>query len=453
MGSIGPKVIKEVIISHAHADHIMDISFLHPSIRLNTSPITSEILTLLDTTSGNNSEFRNILKYKPLFEKNSATYDWTVEEAKEFTKRTINIMNIGLEHLFLENSLTVTPFYVDHSIPGATAFLIMDKISGAKIVYTGDLRLHGIAYESTKQFIHRAKEFQPDVLICEGTRLDPDEERMEQATEVLLLEKLIELVEKISNQDGTKLIMFECSPRDGWRLRSFYIAAMANNKTLVLNAKAYLMLDLMVRNKLVDDIDLDKIRVYLPRKDSGKYLPKDYIASNDIAILFAKDPSKIPLEYYKTGDKKGLPKEPSKWQTIDLDLPIGIKADEIRANPGQYILYLPFYSLMELADLVPPPQSFYIISKSAPFDDEMLIDEEKRKNWFELMDIPKSNVFQLHCSGHLRKEDLISMIKEIHPKVVVPIHTNHQEEFLKMGLEAEKIQIRCLKMGETYSIS
>ena len=87
-----------------------------------------------------------------------------------------------------EDGLEVNFFETDHSLPGAGAFLITDKITGIKIVYTGDIRFHGPRSQNALDFVSKAKNFSPDILICEGTRIDQmsnifDEEYDRQQTE------------------------------------------------------------------------------------------------------------------------------------------------------------------------------------------------------------------------------------------------------------------------------
>jgi len=59
---------------------------------------------------------------------------------------------------------------VDHSIPGATAYILRGETT---VAYTGDFRLHGKSEASTRDFIRQARD--ASVLITEGTRAGPAE--------------------------------------------------------------------------------------------------------------------------------------------------------------------------------------------------------------------------------------------------------------------------------------
>ncbi len=61
----------------------------------------------------------------------------------------------------------------------------------------------------------------------------------------------------------------------------------------------------------------------------------------------------------------------------------------------------------------------------------MELKENKRYNWLDLFQIPrdKQHYAQIHCSGHMEKEGLFKMIRIISPKLLIPVHTKHPEQF------------------------
>jgi len=182
-------IITEVLISHAHTDHIGDIKYLNNNIKLVGSSETRQIMDILDDISGSASIFNDIMSYKPLFqEKNPENIKLGASariggskahiETREFVEIQsgvpINVANDGLQITFYET---------DHSIPGAGGFLIKDLQTGSKIVYTGDIRTHGPNSEKARGFIQAAKQFQPHVLITEGTRLRKDGNEEDETSE------------------------------------------------------------------------------------------------------------------------------------------------------------------------------------------------------------------------------------------------------------------------------
>jgi ribonuclease J len=447
-----PTCITEVLISHCHSDHISDISYLHPAIKIMCSETNKAILEQLDAISSANSHFSDIISYKPVYSQDSETGAWNAEApGKNYpeTKREIQTFRTSEPFQCAGGGLKVTFFETDHSMPGAGAFLIEDLGSGKKIVYTGDIRRHGPLGEQTEVFVQAAKDFSPDVMVVEGTRItEKPEERDEKPDEATIEKELNNLFAEINKENDSKLICFDCANYDVWRLSSFFRSAANQSRTLVLNAKSYSLLKLCVDFGIITDVDYTQIRIYLPKKVLGLYAPKDYSYSQDLKIVLKKSQDEIPVKKKRNGENKDC----AIWETIDPNKPFAIRAAEIRENPGNFVIHLPFYTLMEFCDLLPPENSHYIISKSAPFDDEGLIDEKKRKYWLELCKIPKENVHNLHCSGHMRRDDLIEMVNSIQPKQVFPVHTGAPAEFEKMGFQDQEIEVILPIKGEIYII-
>ena len=85
--------------------------------------------------------------------------------------RAVKALNSSETIKCAENGFLVTLYLVDHSIPGASAYLIEDLKTQLKIAYTGDIRQHGPCQQYTAEFLEAAKNFKPDVLLIEGTRV------------------------------------------------------------------------------------------------------------------------------------------------------------------------------------------------------------------------------------------------------------------------------------------
>jgi ribonuclease J len=101
----------------------------------------------------------------------------------------------------------VSAYPVDHSIVGATAYILRGDTT---IAYTGDIRLHGKNGDSTRKFVNKAKE--ASVVIIEGTRAGPSS-RGEKITEKSVCEICQESVE---NSSG--LVVADFSARNFERL-------------------------------------------------------------------------------------------------------------------------------------------------------------------------------------------------------------------------------------------
>ncbi len=449
-----PKCITEVLICHCHSDHIGNIVNLHPDITLVCSETNKLVLEHLDATTKVDSFFAGIIKFKSFFSTDSDTGEWSEDKGgkEDVQKRNIRIITPGVPLKCAADGFEITFMDTDHSMPGAGGFLIKDIQSGLKVVYTGDIRQHGPNRAQAERFIQAAREFAPDILITEGTRIGREEEKDEFPSEPDVEAELTRVFKQIANEKTPKIICFECSNKDVWRLRSFYHAADSIGRTLVVSAKEYDLLKRCVDAKLLSDFDYSKIRVYLPKKKSGLYAPIDYTGNNDIKTVFRKTDAEIPVTLYKTGSKKGTPKPPAVYETIDPAKKFGIRAEEIRENPGNFVVDLPFFTMMEFCDILPSPGSYYITSKSAPFDDEGAIDQEKRENWLTQFQFSEQNRKEIHCSGHMSRPALEQMIKTIHPRKVFPIHTTLPEEFLQMGLDEIGIEVILPERNKSYSV-
>jgi len=127
-----------VLLTHAHSDHADYISFLHEKIPIYMGETCLLILQALEKRSTREIE-REILSYK--------TRPYNSKDKP--IRRNIKTFRTGDK--FKIGSLEIEPIHVDHSIPGAYAFIIYT--SEGPIAYTGDIRLHGTRPEMTRDFI------------------------------------------------------------------------------------------------------------------------------------------------------------------------------------------------------------------------------------------------------------------------------------------------------------
>ena len=298
--------------------------------------------------------------------------------------------------------ILVEPIHVDHSIPGAYGFII--HTSKGPIVYTGDFRIHGPRADMTKEFAKKAAAAKPIALLCEGTRMGYETEHNFTEAEV---EKKASGIIKASK--GLVLTYFSMSNID--RFMCFYRAAKRNDRILVIDTRLALIIDNMKDNiKLLPDIKKDKnIAVYFRISKSCTYCEKDY----------------APWE------RQYLPKK--------------ITSEDISKNQKRYVMHLGFYRLMELI-YIQPKNADFIYSMSEHFlegDD----NEEQRKiweNWMKHFDIA---FHKAHSSGHASRSDILAFIKQLKPKVTVPIHTQSPEEFKRSDSD-----VQIPKKGEVLEL-
>ena len=287
-------------------------------------------------------------------------------------------------HKIKIGDLTVEPIAVDHSIPAAYGFII--HTSEGNIVYTGDLRRHGPRKDLTENFIARAKEAEPTALICEGTRMALKETRQNYSEP-----QVKEISDKIVKATDKAVFTMHAS-RDIDRFKSFYEMAKKNGRKMVITPKtAYLLTKLLGDEHLPvpDPLKDDCLRVYYKKKKSGTYDEKDYFV----------------------------------WERKFMNKMVDCKY--VHKNQRKLIMDLDFFQFAELIDIKPEPGSEFIHSMSEPFNEDDIGDQVMH-NW---LDHFKLHFHQVHASGHMSKEQLVEMVKEIEPEKAFSIHTENQKLF------------------------
>ena len=149
--------VHTAVLSHAHSDHADYLSFLREDIPIHMGATTMDIISALEEEKTSNVEFE-ITSYK----------ERPVDRKTPPIKRKISTFRTG-DKINID-SIELEPIHVDHSLPGCNGFV--NRTSSSTIVYTGDLRIHGNKADLTNEFIERAKAAKPDVLMCEGTRIN-----------------------------------------------------------------------------------------------------------------------------------------------------------------------------------------------------------------------------------------------------------------------------------------
>jgi len=368
-----------IFISHAHMDHFAHLQYIDESIPVYLGECTLKVIESFQPGEREQEAFGKH-PYK--------------------TFRTGKKINVG--------DITVEPYSVDHSVPGAYAFLI--HTSDGTIVYTGDFRAHGPAADLTRRTVEKAKECEPIALITEGTRLGRKESKGEKLTE----EGVREIANRIVSK-SKRLVINTFYGRDIDRIRTFYKVAEDNDRKFVVSMRtAHLM------NKLKDDPRLDvpdplkdeNILIYARRKKSGEYTEKDYYI----------------------------------WERPYLDNSIGFK--HIQENCSNYLLNLDLYNFSELIDIKPEGGEF-IHSMSEPFSEGGMdqIEQDIMVNWLRHFGL---KLYQAHASGHVDVRQLKKIAEYIKPKKLFPIHTDRAEMFKK--LIGKKVKVIQPEIGKTIVI-
>ena len=385
--------IQGVVLSHAHADHANYVSFLHKDIPIYCGETCKHLLEAIEEQSQRSIE-SEVLNYKkrPIYKN-----EYRNPPIKRIfhTFRTDDKIKI--------DSLEIEPVHVDHSVPGAYGFII--HTSQGPIVYTGDIRMHGLHAVMTEDFIEKAIESKPVAMITEGTRIDVGTtNESEQGV----------YNESIKNIKGNKkLSIIDFNFKDVDRFTTFYKIAKQLDKKLVISFKHACFLEKYHKDKKlkVPDSRDENILLLKPKRLTGTYIDEDY------------------TEWYI---KKRL------------NYPNIITAEEIVKNPSQYMVVLNFYYFNQLIDLK-PDGGIYIHSLSEPFNEEMEVSYDRMMNWINFF---KLRFVQAHCSGHITGDDLRELIRRVKPLELYPIHTEHPELFKKL----EVGNIRMVEEGKEYQV-
>jgi ribonuclease J len=258
------------------------------------------------------------------------------------------------------------------------------------LVYSGDLRMHGMRPDLTTDFVEKAAEATPDLMLCEGTRINDATSSNENI--------VYETCNKVATQANERnlFIFADYSYKDIDRFQTFYKLAKSSNRIMLITPKTARYLSLLAENdpelsKVIPKANDEFIGIYKHRAKSGSYADKDYDTDD--------------LESFR---------QTNVWTY-----------KEVQTNKSKIIMALGAYHVQELIDLN-PGNGIYVHSSSEPFNEEGEVDETRTNNWIERFGMVRVHA---HCSGHASSGDLNRILDEVSPKQIIPMHTEHPEFF------------------------
>ncbi len=333
-----------IFLSHAHPDHFGLIRLINKNIPIYTASETIEIMK-----KGSKLLWDNLYN------------DINLIPVKNFEKLKFGAFNIEF-----------CP--VNHSITGACAFKIEDKKSHKKILYTGDLRLHGRDKDFIKSMIIDFKNC--DYLITEGTTLSRGCHKYE--SEVDIEQKLTDTFKK------DKLTVIACSPLNTDRMISIYNACLKSDKIFVIDPYTAFILDSFKDKKDIPKYNSENIKVYFVPNKHTKTLKED-------KTLYKFKSAKITF-------------------------------DEIMENPQKYVLKNNSKLFNSIIKRINVKELNLIYSYWSGYL------EDENYQWAKY----KKDLKIVHTSGHIIQNDLIELVNKIEPKNIIPIHTTKNEKFLAL---------------------
>lgn len=399
-----------VLISHAHIDHVGYVHFLRKDIPIYVSNETKAIMELFSRIGA--AGFEEFTGFKPTFQFISKKRGNGLKrrDARDgIEKRDVRTFRFG--NKFKIGDLEIVPYRVDHSLPGATAYIIFTSMGA--LVYTGDLRFHGRQKQLSYKFVEKVSNENPVFMISEGTRVREKEARTEEYVQE-------ESTKHIEEKKG--LIIANFPIRDTERLLTFYNTALSNNRNLIIEYRQAMLLDLLRKEgiKNLPKSDDNNIRIFYPKKSWGLVGRNDYTDEQ------------IKQDY-------------STWEKYYLDSNNIIAAEEIKKNQKKFVMFMNYFQLNNLMDIKPNKNSLHIRSICEPFSEEMELDQKRIDNWLKKFGLYPE--LKIHSSGHANGPGIFKMIKDINPKKLFPIHTKNPTSFKDL----KHMKIIYPKYGKKFS--
>jgi ribonuclease J len=221
-----------------------------------------------------------------------------------------------------------------------------------------------------------------------------------------------------------KLVVCSFPTRDLDRLLSFYNAAKASQRKLVIDLRQAYLLKLFQTSEQWKNVypapDDRYIQVYVPRKSWG-LLGKDLTYWTD----------KLLVEDYK------------EWEREFLDYNNRIDHRGVSLGQKELVFCCNDFQLKELIDVRPGQGSQYIRSTTEPFDDEMELSENRAVNWlihFGLI-TKKGQLSRSHVSGHGDGNQIKAVVEGSKAKKLIPIHTEKEQFHKKWHTNVKTVKL------------
>jgi len=294
---------------------------------------------------------------------------------------------------------TVTAYSVDHSIYGAQAFLI--EAGDKKVLYSGDLRMHGRKPGMHRSLIEAVASLNIDVLLIEGTHIGHP--GYKGANEYQLEE---EITRHIKSAPGLVLASF--SPQHVDRLVGFLRATRKSGRVFVADAYcAYAMHLIASETSIPKPASTEWVKVFFPR-------------------FFLENYEKKRMKTFFT-----------------LISGARIEMKEIRSNPSKCVMiFRPNMADSDFGGIL-PPRSRCLYSRWSGY-----LEQSEWKTTKVKLEQVDGDLIEAHTSGHIYADDIIDFVSQINTKAVIPIHTFASERFAN-----EIPNVTLLNDGESFPLA
>ncbi|ADU27895.1 MBL fold metallo-hydrolase [Ethanoligenens harbinense] len=333
-----------VCITHLHIDHMGALSLLSPSVPVflsEPSRTLYEALHFVEDGTEWNPQIQAVDTTKPV-----AWGPFTVK--------------------FLE---------VDHDVPGACALHI--AAPDVRLLYTGDVRLHGRHPEKTRRMAETARTLGIDVALVEGTALRGREETP------LPIKADSKLPPDVITEDGVRermaaliarakgLVVINLYPRNVERIDAAMDAAIRNGRTLVLDPRTAFVAEKMGCAR--------RFRVF----SGGHQTMSPDVLQNA-------------------------------WHWIDVD--------EINHDPHLFALQNTYQNSLDLLRFR-LHDGLYIHTGGTPLG----IYDPRDPSFRDFVSFLGIDTVPIYCSGHAFPKNLKYLAERLNATVTIPLHSLHPE--------------------------
>ena len=287
---------------------------------------------------------------------------------------------------------SIMPLTIDHSAFDAYAFKIV--ANGVSVYHTGDFRMHGFRSGKTSEMLKKYVD-EVDYVVCEGTNISRPEAASKKE---YMLQKDFETLFK----ENKGCIVYLSSTNID-RLFSLYHAALKAHRAFYVDGYQKKIMDIVVNS--------DSIWVKSELFQYGRYEPKPLIYNNN-----DKDSFYISDSFIDALKKHGyvlIARANSRFDKL------------IEKIPGEKKKVLSMWN-------------GYVKKGSEAYDEHLA---KSLKDGYEYM----------HTSGHVDMADLHELFRLLHPKGIIPIHTDDPKEFAQLFNKEWNVVI--LNDGETMVLS
>ena len=278
------------------------------------------------------------------------------------------------------SGLTVTAHPIDHSAYGACALLF--ETEGKRVLYSGDVRLHGVKGKLYKQLPREV-----DYLLLEGTNIAREQHN---PTEQDVENEFI----KTFDDAPYALNLVWCSSKNIDRICALFRACRRRGKTLVIDPYTANVLAAVskLNPKIPSATTTEQIKVYFPPRLTTRLTERD-----QRQYIYSLNPRENKITY-----------------------------TEISTTPERYVM-LVRPSVVEFLQKIDAPQIRFIKSIWSGYWDEPNTERFRRwvKGYCEV-------VKDIHSSGHADIASLQRIVKFVQPKHLVPIHTDSPNRFAEL---------------------